>query len=58
MRDKLKRRLDTSVGLTTDLIKFFLNDPQYKTRMREALQTFSNNVGREFTSEEQSAKRC
>jgi hypothetical protein len=29
--------------------------PADKTRMREALQTFSKNVGREFTSEEQSA---
>ena len=30
MRDKLKRRFDTSAGLTTDLIKFFMNEPQYK----------------------------
>jgi hypothetical protein len=30
MRDKLKRRLDNSAGLTNDLINFFLNDAQYK----------------------------
>ena len=30
MRDKLKRRLDNGLGLTNDLIKFFLDAPEYK----------------------------
>lgn len=72
MRDKLKRRLDASAGLTTDLINFFLNDAQYKNlpmmsaagtgisftpadkaAIKQAFQTFSAEVKREFTSDEQ-----
>lgn len=30
MRDKLKRRLDSGTGLTSDLVKFFLDAPEYK----------------------------
>lgn len=30
MRDKLKRRLDNGIGLTNDLVKFFLDAPEFK----------------------------